>query len=238
MQKIQLSLFSVLCLSSFLMAGGDLVTTTSYETEDFVEAEVIPVIPAPPPVIVKEPAPVPVIPAPVPKADVYPIYVGLGLAAARYDAKCKDGVKQSHVDKTAGVLVRGGYDFNKYVGVEARGIITSLKSNGGKVKHLGAFAKPMYPVSDDVNVYGLVGYAKTTTQGSMRRTNVSGLALGAGVEYDLSEDTKKDAKYNREFDGQADQEKGFGVFADYERLYLKSNAPELDAVNVGVTYDF
>jgi OOP family OmpA-OmpF porin len=233
MKKIQISLLSIVASSTLSMAGGDLVSPMPYEAQDVMAAEVVPVTPAP--VVVE--APVPVAPTPLAEAEIYPIYVGLGLAAARYDSKCKTATNGT-VDKTGGVLVRGGYDFNKYLGLEARGLMTSVKSNGGKVKHLGAFAKPMYPVMDDVNLYGLVGYAKTTTQGSMRRTNVTGLALGAGVEYDLSEDKKKDAKYDREFDGQADQEKGFGVFADYERLYQKSNAPELDAVSVGLTYDF
>lgn len=232
MRKVQISLLNIITSTTLLMAGGDLVSTVPYETQDMMAAEVVPL--TPPPVVPETP----VASVSMPKVDVHPVYIGLGLVAARYDSKCKIATNQGSVDKTVGVLVRGGYDFNRYMGLEARGLITSIKSNGGKVKHLGAFAKPMYPVSDDVNMYGLVGYAKTTTQGSMRRTNVTGLALGAGVEYNLSEDKKKDAKYEREFDGQADQEKGFGVFADYERLYQKSNAPELDAVSIGLTYDF
>jgi opacity protein-like surface antigen len=96
----------------------------------------------------------------------------------------------------------------------------------------------MVPVGDATNIYGLVGLAKTTTQGSLRRTDVEGLAFGGGVEYDLSSDKKKDAKYDREFDGKGDQEKGLGLFVDYERLYYESGSPDLDAVSAGVTYDF
>ncbi|CAA6817489.1 MAG: Unknown protein [uncultured Sulfurovum sp.] len=240
MKKVQLSIVSLIACSNLLVAGGDIVELTPYEVEDIRAAEVISVVPVVPPVetavVVNVPPPAVVV---EPVADISSVYVGLGLAAARYDSSC--GVPRvgcDGVDKTGGVLVRAGYDFNEYIGAEVRGLATTYKSNGGKIKHIGAFVKPMYPVTDALNVYGLGGYAKTTTEGSLRKTDVQGLALGAGIEYDFSEDNKKDEKYNREFDGQGDQEKGFGVFADYERLYQKSNAPELDAVSVGVTYDF
>ena len=239
MKKIQLSIIALMTCSSMSMAGGDLAPITPYEIEDVRASEVISVVPAP---IVVTPPPVVVIPTATPTpafASVSPIYVGLGLAAARYDSTCLNGpVGCDGVDKTGGVLVRAGYDFNKYMGIEARGLMTSYKANGGKIKHYGAFAKPMYPVTDGLNAYGLLGFAKTTTSGTLRNVDLSGLAFGAGLEYDLSNDNKKDAKYDREFDGIADQEKGFGIFADYERLYYKKNSPELDAVSIGVTYDF
>ncbi|CAA6809786.1 MAG: Unknown protein [uncultured Sulfurovum sp.] len=239
MKRIQLSVLSLITCTNLLMAGGDFGGVTTYEVEDFHAAEVVEVTPVIEPAPVVEPTPVVVMPPVVPaEADVSPLYVGIGIVAARYDAKCPTTPSGCTVDKTGGVLVRAGYDFNKYMGIEARGLITTIKSNGGKIKHLGAFVKPMYPITEDLNIYALGGVAKTTTQGSMRRTDVTGLAFGAGVEYDLSEDKKKDARYDREFDGLADQEKGFGVFADYERLYYKENSPDLDAVSVGVTYDF
>jgi len=188
-------------------------------------------VPAP---IVKAPKP-----APIPeRASVSGMYAGLGIVAARYDTNCASTGAKAPVDKTVGVMGRVGYDFNKYVGVEARAMISSLKGNGGKVKHVGAFVKPMVPLSDAVNAYGLVGIAKTTTRGSLRHANVTGLAFGGGLEYDVSSDHEKNARYGREFDGKGDQEKGLGVFADYERLYYKKGSPDLDAISAGVTYDF
>jgi len=236
MKRVQLSLITLLATTSFTMAGGDLTPVTPYEEEDLKVAEVVVPVTIPPKTVVQEaPVVAPVVLAP---AEVSPFYVGLGLVAARYDAKCASTVTGCTKDDTGGVLLRGGYDFNKYLGLEARAMVTSYKSNGGKIKHVGAFVKPMYPVTDTINLYALGGLAKTTTTGSMRRTDVTGLAFGGGLEYDFSDDKKKDAKYDREFDGQADQEKGFGVFADYERLYYKSGSPDLDAVSVGLTYDF
>jgi len=232
MKKIQLSVLALLASTNLIMAGGDLVEVTPYEIEDIKSAEVVEVLPpvkevvVQPPVVVAEPS------------SVSPIYVGAGVTAARYRTNCACKGSKSGVDKTAGIMGRVGYDFNKYMGLEARAMYTSIKENGGKIKHVGAFVKPMYPVTNELTVYGLGGLAKTTTVGTLQRTDVNGLAFGAGLEYDFSDDKKKDAKYDREFDGIADQEKGFGVFADYERLYYKSGSPDLDAVSVGLTYDF
>jgi len=240
MKKIQLSILAFVASTNFMMAGGDILTVTPYEIEDIMAAEVVPVVIPEPVVVVPEPVvtPKPVAPVVAAAASVSPIYVGLGLVAAQYDTNCGCTGTKSGKDKTAGAMARVGYDFNKYMGVEARGMYTPVKENGGKIKHYGAFLKPMYPVTNGLNVYGLGGIAKTTTSGSLRKTDVSGFAYGAGLEYDLSSDKKKDAKYDREFDGIADQEKGLGVFADYEKLYYKSGSPKLDAVSVGVTYDF
>jgi len=196
-----------------------------------------------PPVIVTPPPP-----PPAPKDIVANgLYIGLGFSAARFNPSCDCStdtdtdtgrISKIRTDKTAGIIGRIGYDINQYIGIEARGIRTNWKSNGGKVKHAGIFIKPMLPISNKTNVYGLAGYAKTTTQGSLQTVNAKALAWGAGIEYDLSTDTAKKGRYNREFDGAGDQEGGLGVFADYERLIQKSDSPDLDTVNVGLTYDF
>ena len=241
MKNIKFSVLMLVAAGSMLHAGGDLSVVTPYEIEDIQMAEeayVEPVVELVPEPIVVAPTPVP-----VPVQDINPsgFYAGLGIAATQYKSNCTTtptGCGPGSTDKVAGVMARVGYDFNQYVGVEARGIRTSWKANGGAVKHAGIFVKPMLPVSDKTNIYGLVGVAKTTTQGSMQRTDAEAAALGLGVEVDLSEDTPKDGRYGREFDGKGDQEKGLGAFADYERMVVKSGAPDLDALSVGVTYDF
>ena len=244
MKSIKLSLISILIGSSFAIAGGDIISVTPYEIEDIEAAskevikETTPI--STPKVVVPTPKKIiaPATPAVLPNANISPFYVGLGITAAQYKTGCNCRGTKSGTDKTLGGVARIGYDFNRYLGMEARAIVTPFKENGGKVQHYGAFLKPMYPVTDEVNVYALGGIAKTKTTGSLRKTDVSGLAFGVGLEYDISKDKKKEAKYNREFDGQADQERGFGIFADYERLYYKKGSPDLDAVSVGVTYDF
>ena len=236
MKKLNIVLSAAVAASSFVYAGGDILPTV-YETEEvyvpvekYVEPVVVPKqIAAPQPIVVK------------PLENIVPLglYVGLGLTAARYDPSCGCPEK-GKVDRTAGVMGRLGYDFNQYIGVEARGIRTNWKSEGGKIKHYGAFLKPMYPVSNDFNVYGLAGYAKTETEtgGRRRLTDADTFAWGAGLEYDLARDVAKEGRYSRNFDGYGDQEGGWGLFADYERLIQKSGSPDLDTISAGVTYDF
>ena len=213
MKQIQLSLLALFSCSNLLTAGGDISAFSPYVAEKVnVPVEVV--------AKVKEVVKAPVVVTP---KEMSPAYVGLGVVAARYDSRCFSTVAGCDgIDKTGGFLVRGGYDFNEYMGIEARGMFTSIQDNGGKIQHYGAFIKPMYPVTDVLKAYGLLGLAKTKTSGSLRVTDVSGLAFGLGLE----------------FDGLNNQIKGLGLFADYEKLYYKSGAPELDAISAGVTYDF
>ena len=230
MKKIQLSIVALLATTNLIMAGGDINPITPYEVEDISNIMIEPApIPVPAPIPAPVPAPEP-IPTPVPKAVVIPpvtasgsegstsgFYAGLGLVAARYDTNCDCGGTKSGTDKTAGAMAKIGYNINDYIGVEARGMITPIKDDGGKIQHYGVFLKPSYPATDSLNIYGLGGIAKTKTVGTLRETDVSGVALGGGLEYELE---------------------NFDVFADYERLYYKKGSPDLDAVSIGVSYDF
>jgi OOP family OmpA-OmpF porin len=242
MKQLRLSLIALLAMGSIGYAGGDISPVTEFETEDILLSEeeyVEPIIEEPyvAPVVEVKAVPVP-LPVPEKKIVANGFYAGLGIAASKYKTNCDSACSKSGEDKTAGVMGRVGYDFNQYIGLEARGIKTNWKSDGGKVEHAGIFVKPMLPVADTVNVYGLIGVAKTKTDGHLQKTDTDSLALGAGVEVDLSKDTPKEGRYNRTFDGQGDQEKGVGVFLDYERMVVKSGSPDLDAVSAGVTYDF
>jgi OOP family OmpA-OmpF porin len=240
MKQIKLSLIALLAMGSIGYAGGDITPVTEFETEDVILSEEEIVEPVVEEEYVAPVAKVKAEPVPVPVKNIVAngFYAGLGISGARYKTNCSSGCSQSGEDNTAGVMGRVGYDFNQYIGLEARGIKNNWKADGGKVEHAGIFVKPMLPVADTVNVYGLIGVAKTKTDGHLQKTDTDSLALGAGVEVDLSKDTPKEGRYNRTFDGQGDQEKGVGVFLDYERMVVKSGSPDLDAVSAGVTYDF
>ena len=262
MKILKLSTLIIL-LGGLGYAGGDISPVSDYEIEDAIvadeEAYIEPVIEEPtyvesmpiavePEPVYIEPKPVIVKPAPVvqpipqPKRNISAngFYAGLGITGARYrdSCHCKKGIKVENKDTTYGVMGKVGYDFNQYIGVEARGLKTNWKSDGSRVEHAGIYVKPMLPIGNSSNIYGLVGAAKTKTKGSMPHVDSQSLALGAGVEVDLSKDIPKDGRYSRDFDGHGDQEKGVGVFVDYERMVAKKNAPILDAVSAGVTYDF
>ncbi len=177
--------------------------------------------------------------------DISSWYLGAGLVALKFHS-C--GNSCSYEDLTYGAMLRGGYDFNEYFGVEARGMRTFLDEGpfgGVPLQHVGLYAKPQYPVSERLNMYGLLGYGYTENLGNGARLNYfdndHGFSAGVGLEYDLSDregDFIDDAHYDRKFDGYADQGKGWNLFVDYQRLLIKSDVPDMDAVSVGLRYDF
>jgi len=240
MTNINVSLI-VLLSSTLSYAGGDFKLLTPYEIEEnaYIENTSIEEVVVEAPNYVEEQLVEASVPPPKKLEDIYAngFYAGLGIVTARYQTSCKNCSKAG-TDKTIGFVARGGYDFNQYIGLEVRGIRSSLQENGGAVKHAGVFIKPMIPVGEKSNIYGLVGLAKTTTQGHLQRTSAETLAMGLGVEVDLSKDTPKNARYGRAFDGKGDQEKGIGMFVDYEKMVVSTGAPDLDALSAGVTYDF
>ena len=96
------------------------------------------------------PTPAPVVVKPKKRVSANGFYVGLGISGVRYkdSCHCKKGVKVTNKDTTYGVMGRVGYDFNQYIGVEARGSKTDWQSDGTKVEHIGVYAKPMLPVTN------------------------------------------------------------------------------------------
>ena len=181
--------------------------------------------------------------------DPSPWYLGAGFVWAKLsEGECNSVPGCSYEDTTYGIMVRGGYDINQYFGIEARYIDTFLDEGpygGTPLMHVGIFAKPQYPVSERINLYGLLGYGYTKNLGNGARLNYfddgSGFSAGAGIEYDLSDregDRIENGNYERTFDGYADQSKGWSLFLDYQRLLIESDIPDLDAVSFGVRYDF
>jgi len=216
-KNILISLLAVATMYSSVYAGGKVVVP--------VEAAV-------------EPIPVTHTPS--------PIYIGLGILWGRYNGDC-GGSGCTYEDVTYGALLRAGYDFSQYFGIEGRILGTFLKAQpnfGEELRHIGIYAKPMYPLGEDFNVYALLGYGWTQTQtegANLKEVDEGGFSAGLGLEYDLSDmedDREEDTLYENGFDGQGDQEKGWGLFIDYQRLLIKSSVPDMDVISGGVTYDF
>ena len=192
-------------------------------TESFAGGNIVPVV---------EPIPV--------KKLAIPVYVGAGFSSGRY-------FSDNYEDVTYGLMARVGYEFNQYLGFEARYIATFWDEGslyGQKLEHFGLFMKSMMPFNENFNLYGLLGYGwtQTNTSGAAKQAiDDNGFSAGVGLEYDLSDkrdDYDRNIYYPEGFDGQGDQEKGWGLFVDYQRLLIDSDIPDLDVVSAGVTYDF
>ncbi len=134
-------------------------------------------------------------------------YVGAGYSYMNLDAETEhDG------DAT---LLLAGYNFNQYIGVEARyaGLTDCLEN-------AAIYVKPMYPIGD-AKVYALLGYGETTYDNGVVDNSENGFQWGLGANYAVTEN--------------------IGLFADYTNLYDDTFAgvdSTVDAINVGVTYTF
>lgn len=202
-KRIKLSLTAMMAVSTLSFAGGDIVPV--YE-----------------PVVAPEAV----------QYDSVPVYVGAGFNRGVYHNECKSGCV--YEDTTYGVTLRAGYDINEYVGIEARYIGTFWDADelgGQELTHVGLYVKPMMPVNEQINIYGLVGYGMTQTttggNGNLVEVDDSGFAAGVGVEYDIDPENNDDALAS-----------GWGLFVDYQRLLIKSDVPDMDVLSGGVTFDF
>jgi OOP family OmpA-OmpF porin len=239
MKNIIIFTIMLISIGTFVYGGGEFSIITPYEKEDIslaTDAVEEPIIEKP---VVIKPKVIPPLPIKVEPKEINPsgFYVGLGISGVRYNTTCNCDVG-SGTETNVAILGRVGYDYNRYIGIEARGMRTIAKDEGASISHTGLFIKPMVPFMGSSNLYALIGVAKTSTSGELQNTSAEGVALGAGLEVDLSKDKAKDGKYSREFDGEGDQERGIGLFIDYERLIVKENAPDIDTISAGVTYDF
>ena len=184
MKTILTTLTTITALTVSAYAGGKKISP--------VEAEVVP------------------IPAVI---NPIPLYLGIGLVAAAVSKDCPCAGDERQKDMTYGAIIRAGWDINQYVGVEARYAKAMLEKDFSTTTHYGLFLKPQYHIANQMNVYGLLGYGKTIVEGcglNNGELSQSGLSYGIGFEYDFSDDDSL-GQYGRVFDGQGDQEKGWGT---------------------------
>jgi len=212
MKNIVLSAVAVFAMSSFAVAGGDIAPIEEPE------------------VVVEEVA----APAWSPK-----FYIGAGYVNVAGTIEDNLGDTDLTADNYA---LAAGMIINQYLAIEGRysnsfSDATVEPANGpevdlpgGEAEVAAIFAKPMYPVTDQFIVYGLVGYANV----SVSDDNVDnymdddGLAYGLGAAYAVNANVL--------------------VFADWTRLYddtVEDTASALDGLdvtvdtfNIGVAYVF
>jgi len=138
--------------------------------------------------------------------NICDLYVGAGIVYNRVYSTGSgwfdDGVLTQ--DETGGFALLAGCEFNKYFAVEGRYTWTAWDQDYSDMTSYSIFLKPMYPVTEDFTVYGLIGYGNSKVEGSegdsgndysswnenIGRTMMdhSGLHWGFGAMYDIMED--------------------------------------------------
>ncbi|HSR73985.1 MAG TPA: porin family protein [Sulfurovum sp.] len=215
MKKLNLSLVALLAMSTFAVAGGDI-------------------------------APVePVVETPMVEESTGAFYVGIGYGAANYDTTLTVTettyvpVRAAGDDDYSAVMLQAGYKFNPYIAVEGRywiGLDEDIGNNQDlNIDTWGIYVKPMYPVTEAFDIYGLLGYASSDAEISLPGRTVSppydmdGFSWGLGASYAFTEN--------------------LSVFVDYTSLYDDDNTityvdgsvnfdEEITSWNFGVTYTF
>ncbi len=228
MKKITSSIVAALAVSTFAFAGGDIAP---------VEPEV-----SVPEVVESTPG---------------SFYVGLGysyISADYLEADYSNAAPGAPIPMMDGemtadsMLFLAGYNFNQYIGIEGRYTmnIGDLSADGGyydtfntsaDISNIAGYVKLMYPIGA-LNVYGLLGYGKTTlvdgkkvmaappsTDVTFSDLSESGFQWGIGANYAVTDN--------------------LGIFVDYTKLNdgddfdpIVFDDVSVDAISVGVTYTF
>jgi OOP family OmpA-OmpF porin len=156
-------------------------------------------------------------------------YLGLGLGVDRVNSFLYG------TDTAYSAVLKAGYDFNQYVGIEARG--TYGISDGDQLGHdysYGLYLKPQYPINEKVNLYGLLGYAQTKISfdnqvafngNTNNYTTQSDFSFGAGVDYKINSDWSVYADAVRYIDKETTRPEG-------------KYAAKVDSFSLGVAYHF
>ena len=202
MKKSIAALGALVVISSSVFAGGD-----------FVAVE-------------------PVIDEPVVVVDNSSFYVGLALSAvSSRDAAVSMDIFNGKYgqDRLGNISFQAGYNFNEYVAVEGRYTTTISDEDLVEMDGWSLFVKPQYPVTEDINIYALIGFGGVTmdpVNGSTVNVDDSGFQWGLGASYAFTEN--------------------ISIFFDYTNLANDMDGVywngalqvDADAFNLGVTYTF
>ena len=220
MNKIVLSGWAVIAMSSLGFAGGDFKD---------VEPAIVPVVP-----IVEE--------------DKSGLYAGLAIAYnLTYSAEKKwwddTTPTQDEIGKLVGQL---GYNFNEYIAIEGRIGTSIVDENYADVMTYSLFLKPQYPISEDFTIYGLLGFGLVQVDGSSGDNkpaawpDVIGEEIlddtsfqwGIGLSYSINEDFSIFIDYTKLAD---DADINSTLYSYDPVVYDKLSSQDL---TVGVTYNF
>jgi opacity protein-like surface antigen len=221
--KLKKSIVAIIALSSMSFAGGDIIEPVFEQETVVVPVEPV-VVPAPAPA----PAPAPVVKAaPVVVAPVVAEALGLYIAGGITDVASRDDDRsnlfsdEKDQDRQVGLTARLGYDFMDNLGAELRGTVGVSEENEGmdSFQQIGAYLKPNYDITEELNLYGLVGASSANLADPQDMdSQESGLSYGLGLDYAVSDK--------------------ISVFTDVLNYLKKSDTNSLWGLTVGAGYQF
>jgi opacity protein-like surface antigen len=144
-------------------------------------------------------------------------YIGIGYGYEKY--VLEDRNERNLIDaKFGSIMLNAGYKFNQYVAVEGRywsGINSSndLAWRGNipsdiTIDAWGLYVKPMFPVTNAMNIYGLVGYGTADATydvpggGSFTSNSSGGFSWGIGADYAITNNWAIFVDYTSVIEGQ------------------------------------
>jgi len=223
--KLTSSIVAIAALSGMSFAGG-MIMEPAYENE-IVEIPVEPIVEEVVEQVVEqvvEPKKEVVIETPKKKEVVVEkpaqpsgLYIAGGLTdvAVATNNRASLFKDKKGQDRQIGFTGKLGYDFMDYLGAELRGTYGIAKDNGSKFKQIGAYLKPNYDVTDEINLYGLLGASKTNAGVG----SDTGFSYGAGLDYAIPSSN-------------------ISVFTDVVNYMKKKNTASQWGLTLGAAYQF
>lgn len=159
------------------------------------------------------------------------VYGGLAFSLSSLAANSSPSIffDKNGNNRMTDLAIVAGYNFNRYLATEARGMVSYTFDNGVDFKNLGIYLKPKYEVYKGVTIYSLLGVGRISAKdvhGNSLKAGETNVQLGFGADYKLPNN--------------------FKVFADYTylgkdskgKLNNKNAIFKASAITTGITYDF
>jgi opacity protein-like surface antigen len=237
MKNFKLSLATIMAMSTFAVAGGDIAPVV----EPVVEV--------------------------APVADDSGFYIGGALSHANASTDVAYGSGDDYIDGYSydytwsfdndvnAYMIQAGYQFNKYIAVEGRywgsakddtswtsayngSQYDSGSYSDGDFSAWGIYVKPMYPVTESFSVYGLLGYGNTSIDDDFwydkPLLDTDGFQWGIGASYSLTENLSVFFDYVQLSDGEGESYS----FTDGNYYSYDQWETDVYTLNLGLTYKF
>jgi len=160
-------------------------------------------------------------------------YAGLGVSAV---STHQDDLNFFSItdgqDRTGNVLLSAGYDWNEYIGLEARYMFSVAKEDIVDMDSWSIYVKPQYPITEDFTVYALLGIggfdiSGTNHFGDTISADEISFHWGLGVSYEVYENIFVSVDYTQVANS-----------LDTDAFVTQNVDVSSDAISVGLSYHF